>query len=190
MEQNFAGSGLVTDELADVLVRVGEGDREAFRELYERTQKRVHSVVRRVLIDPEFSQDTAQEVYLQVWKSASRFNPAAGSPLAWLVTIAHRRAVDKVRYEQSHKDRQARYGASALSTDRDQVADSVAVNLEKAAVTRSLASLSRIQHEAIHLAFYDGLTYAQIAVSLNVPLPTIKSRIRDGLRHLRTDLAD
>lgn len=190
MEQDCIDSDTERDELSEVLVRVGEGDHEAFRQLYEQTIKRVYSVVRRILIDPEFSHDTAQEVYLQVWQSAERFNPAAGSPLAWLITIAHRRAVDKVRHEQSFKDRQDRHGASSHFVAHDQVAETVAGTLEKEAVTTSLASLSRIQRESIHLAFYGGLTYAEIAASLNVPLPTIKSRIRDGLRHLRNDLAD
>jgi len=156
--------------------------------LYEQTSKRVYGLARRVLIDPELSEDATQEVYLQVWNTADRFNPAMGSPMAWLMTLAHRRAVDKVRSEQSATDREARYGAATQSIDHDDVVDTVTQRLEAESVVRCLDTLTETQQESVKMAYYGGLTYREVAEKLGVAVPTIKSRIRDGLLRLKTCL--
>ena len=159
-----------------------------FAEFYQLTSRRVFGMARRVLIDPELSEDTTQEVFLQVWQNAAKFNPDAGSPLSWLMTISHRRAVDKVRSSQSSTDREARYGASSQDIDHDSVSDEVGSRLEAEAVVRCLETLTDTQQESVRLAYYGGLTYREVAERLNAAVPTIKSRIRDGLIRLKTCL--
>ncbi len=174
--------------LTDLLQRVARQDRSAFELFYEQTKRRVYGLVRRVLVDPELSEDATQEVYLQVWNTADRFDPALGSPMAWLMTLAHRRAVDKVRSEQSATDREARYGAATQTVDHDDVVDTVTQRLEAQSVVECLGTLTGTQQESVRMAYYGGLTYREVAEKLGVAVPTIKSRIRDGLLRLKTCL--
>lgn len=192
---NFEAPAAVSDSPADLsqrlsglLARIAGGDQAAFAEFYQLTSRRVFGMARRVLIDPELSEDTTQEVFLQVWQNAAKFNPDAGSPLSWLMTIAHRRAVDRVRSSQSATDREAKYGASSQDVDHDSVADEVDTKLEAEAVVRCLETLTDTQQESVRLAYYGGLTYREVAERLNAAVPTIKSRIRDGLIRLKTCL--
>lgn len=178
----------VNRRLGTLLDQIAQGDQAAFAEFYQLTSRRVFGMARRVLIDTELSEDTTQEVFLQVWQNASKFNPDAGSPLAWLMTISHRRAVDKVRSSQSSTDREARYGASSQEIDHDSVSDEVDSRLEAEAVVRCLETLTDTQQESVRLAYYGGLTYREVAEKLNAAVPTIKSRIRDGLIRLKTCL--
>ena len=171
--------------LQTLLAGIAGGSRDDFEQFYALTSRRVYGLARRVLIDAELSQDTTQEVYLQVWTSASRFDPAVGSPLAWLLTLAHRRAVDRVRSEQSSANREARFGAAMQEPDYDNVADTVAQRLDAEAVVQCLESLTDTQRESVRLAYYGGLTYREVAEKLNAAVPTIKSRIRDGLIRLK-----
>lgn len=175
-------------DLAALLARIARQDQSAFAEFYAQTSRRVYGLARRVLIDSELSEDTTQEVYLQVWNTADRFNPEAGSPMAWLMTLAHRRAVDRVRSEQSSTEREARYGAAMQVKDHDDVVDTVTQRLEAEAVVRCLETLTQTQQESVRLAYYGGLTYREVAEQLGVAVPTIKSRIRDGLIRLKTCL--
>lgn len=175
-------------DLAGLLQRIAQQDESAFAEFYALTSRRVYGLARRVLIDPELSEDTTQEVYLQVWNMADRFNAEAGSPLAWLMTLAHRRAVDRVRSEQSSTNREARYGAAMQVKDHDDVVDTVTQRLEAEAVVQCLKTLTPTQQESVRLAYYGGLTYREVAEKLDVAVPTIKSRIRDGLIRLKTCL--
>lgn len=178
----------VNHRLGVLLDQIAGGSQSAFAEFYELTSRRVFGMARRVLIDPELSEDTTQEVFLQVWQNAAKFDAAAGSPLAWLMTISHRRAVDKVRSTQSASDREARYGASSQDIDHDSVSDEVGGRLEAEAVVRCLETLTDTQQESVRLAYYGGLTYREVAEKLNAAVPTIKSRIRDGLIRLKTCL--
>lgn len=174
--------------LEALLAGIAGGNRDDFERFYALTSRRVYGLARRVLIDAELSEDTTQEVYLQVWTNASRFDPAVGSPLAWLLTLAHRRAVDRVRSEQSSANREARFGAAMQEPDYDNVADTVAQRLDAEAVVQCLDSLTETQRESVRLAYYGGLTYREVAEKLNAAVPTIKSRIRDGLIRLKNCL--
>jgi RNA polymerase sigma-70 factor (ECF subfamily) len=178
----------VSQRLAGLLGRIAQGDQAAFAEFYKLTSRRVFGMARRVLVDPELSEDATQEAFLQVWQNATKFNPEAGSPLSWLMTISHRRAVDKVRSTQSSTDREARYGASTQEIDHDSVSDEVGSRLEAEAVVLCLEKLTDTQQESVRLAYYGGLTYREVAERLNAAVPTIKSRIRDGLIRLKTCL--
>lgn len=175
----------VTADLDALLRRVAEQDVEAFAAFYDHTRARVFGLVVRVLRDPGYSEETTQDVYLQVWRNAATYNPAAGTPLAWLMTLAHRRAVDRVRSEQSSTQRESRYGAANVELPADRVAEAVIQLDEQRQVTECLASLTDPQRECIQLAYYEGLTYVQVSERLSANLATIKSRMRDGIRGLR-----
>ena len=175
----------VTADLDALLRRVAQDDVDAFAEFYDLTRARVFGLVLRVLRDPGYSEETTQDVYLQVWRNAATFNPAAGTPLAWLMTLAHRRAVDRVRSEQSASQRESRYGAANVELPADRVAEAVIQLDEQRQVTDCLASLTDPQRECIRLAYYEGLTYVQVSERLSANLATIKSRMRDGIRGLR-----
>ncbi|HLS78334.1 MAG TPA: ECF RNA polymerase sigma factor SigK [Nocardia sp.] len=185
-----AVSARVTEslELAALLRRCGQGDQTAFAELYDRTSSRVFGLVLRVLQDPGYAEETTQEVYLQIWRTAANFDPTRGSAMTWLMTLAHRRAVDRVRAEQAHTLREAAYGARAGDDEFDEVVEEVERRAEQRAVLAGLADLTETQREAISLAYYGGRTYAEVAAHLGVGLPTVKSRIRDGLTRLKKSL--
>jgi RNA polymerase sigma-70 factor, ECF subfamily len=175
----------VTDDLDALLRRVAQRDVEAFAAFYDDTRARVFGLVTRVLRDPGYSEETTQDVYLQVWRNAGNYNPAAGTPLAWLMTLAHRRAVDRVRSEQAATQRESRYGAANVDLPADRVAEAVISNDERRQVTMCLDSLTDAQRECIQLAYYEGLTYVQVSERLTANLATIKSRMRDAIRGLR-----
>ncbi len=190
--ETTAGSPVRTGDgqeaLADLIRSTADGDQQAFAELYRLTSRRVYGMARRVLIDAELAQDAAQEVYLQIWQNAAKFDAASGSPLAWLMTIAHRRAVDKVRSAQSSADREAKYGATSQSIEHDEVADAVSDRIDAESVVKCLATLTDTQQESVKLAYYGGLTYREVAEKLGAAVPTVKSRIRDGLLRLKSCL--
>jgi RNA polymerase sigma-70 factor (ECF subfamily) len=174
-----------TGDLDAMLRRVARGDREAFAKFYDSTRARVFGLVLRVLRDPGYAEETAQDVFIQVWRTAAGYDARQGSALAWLMTLAHRRAVDRVRAEQSASRRDARYGATNVETAADVVADAAILRDEQRQVADCLGALSDLQRQAIEMAYYDGLTYVQVSERLSTSLGTIKSRMRDGLRSLR-----
>ncbi len=178
----------VTADLDVLLRRVARHDADAFAALYDATRSRVFGLVTRVLRDRGYSEETTQEVYLQVWRSADTYDPALGTALSWLMTLAHRRAVDRVRSEQAAGMRESRYGAASAEPAADIVSDAVIVSDEQRRVAACLDGLTDRQRECIQLAYYDGLTYPQVSERLSANLATVKSRMRDGLRALRNCL--
>jgi RNA polymerase sigma-70 factor (ECF subfamily) len=170
-----------TEQLGALVRRMADRDEAAFTEFYDATNTRVYGLILRILRNSAYSEETMQDIYLEVWNTAHRFDASRGSAMAWLVTLAHRRTVDRVRSEQSSRDRDAVYHARSGSPDHDTVAESVAERLEAEAVTRCLETLTPKQREALDLAYYRGLTYREVADQLGTALPTMKSRIRDGL---------
>lgn len=169
--------------LADLLTAVGSGDRAAFAALFDRTAAIVYGTVLRVLRDPAQSEEVAQEAYLEVWRTAARFDPRRGSAVAWVSTIAHHRAVDRVRAERATIERERRVLPAAVAYD--QVVESAHANLEHERVRRCLSALTDLQREAVVLAYYGGYTYREVAMLLDVPTGTLKTRMRDGLIRLR-----
>jgi len=171
---------------ADALLRaVARGDEAAFAQLYDLVAARVYGLARRLLRDPAQAEEVAQEVLVEVWRTASRFDASRGSATAWIFTIAHRRAVDRVRSEQAGADRVRKLAATSAETPYDEVVDQVTAHLEQQQVRRCLGGLTELQREAITLAYYGGHTYREVAALLNTALPTIKTRMRDGLIRLR-----
>jgi RNA polymerase sigma-70 factor, ECF subfamily len=175
-----AGPG---DELALLLTRVARGDQPAYEALYDATAGRVLGIVRTIVRDPAQSEEVAQEVLLDVWRSASRFDPALGSAAAWVTMLAHRRAVDRVRSEQKAAAREMRTASADIAYD--EVAEAVETRLERERVRRCLGSLTPLQRESVTLAYYSGYTYREVAALLGVAVGTVKTRMRDGLIRLR-----
>ena len=171
-------------DLIGLLARVARGDHRAFELVYGELAGPVYGVVRQVLRDPAQSEEIAQEALLEIWRTASRFDPAKGSPAAWALTIAHRRAVDRVRSENSSARREERAAAN-LTGEYDDVAEVVAATLDRQRVRRCLDGLTELQRESIKLAYYGGYSYPQVAQLLGVALGTVKTRIRDGLIRMR-----
>jgi RNA polymerase sigma-70 factor (ECF subfamily) len=177
-----------TADLAVLLRAVGEGDQEAFARLYDLTAPRVFGLVLRVLRDRAQAEEVTQEVYMQVWRAASDYDPERGSPLAWLLTVAHRRAVDRVRSAQSQSKREVVYESRATQRPVDTTSETVHERLEAGRVRVAVDALSPAQRTAIELAYFGGLTHREVAEQLGVPLGTAKTRIRDGLGRLRRQL--
>ncbi len=166
-----------------LMERVQHGDEAAFAELYDVLSAVVFGTVKRVLRDPAMSEEVAQEVFVELWRTAARFDPARATVSTWAVTLARRRAVDRVRREQSQRDRIER---SALRRDGEVEAtdDLVLASLDAQRVARALAELPDDQRQVIEMAFLDGDSHAAIAERLDLPLGTVKGRVRGGLRKL------
>jgi RNA polymerase sigma-70 factor (ECF subfamily) len=170
-------------DLAGLLARVARGDQAAFATVYDRAAAQVFGMVLRVVRDPAQSEEVAQEVMLEVWRTAARFDPHRGSATAWLMTLAHRRAVDRVRSGLAAAQREAR--AAVAEIDYDVVAEAVETRLDAQRVRRCLDSLTDLQRESVTLAYYGGYTYREVAGLLGVAVGTVKTRMRDGLIRLR-----
>ena len=176
-------------EIDNLLRAVARGDDAAFTRLYDLLAPRVFGLARRVLRDPAQAEEMAQEVLVEVWRTASRFDSQRGSGLSWVLTIAHRRTVDRVRSEQAASDRLQKVAAASVQVPYDEVADQVGSRLERQQVRRCLDGLTELQRQAITLAYYGGHTYREVATLLDAALPTVKTRMRDGLIRLRDCLS-
>ncbi|WP_254052283.1 ECF RNA polymerase sigma factor SigK [Aeromicrobium sp. A1-2] len=171
-------------DLSDLLVRVARGDESAFASLYDALGASVYGLARRVVRDPSRAEEISQEVFIQVWQSAVKFDPARGSAKSWILTLAHRRAVDAVRHDQAATNRENKYDWSN-GPDYDEVEETVTISLEHEQVRRCMDGLTELQREAVTLAFYQGYTYAEVADTLKANPATIKTRMRDGIVRLR-----
>jgi RNA polymerase sigma-70 factor, ECF subfamily len=169
----------------DQLLRlVAVGDQQAFELLYRQLARPAYGVIRRVLRDPAQSEEVTQEVMLEVWRTATRFDPAMSGAATWVLTIAHRRAIDRVRTEVAAAEREQKT-AWADAGPGDEVADLVETTLDRDRVRRCLGDLTEVQRQSITLAYYGGYTYRQVAMLVDATLAAIKSRIRDGLSRMR-----
>ncbi|MGJ5750470.1 sigma-70 family RNA polymerase sigma factor [Streptomyces puniciscabiei] len=169
----------------ELLVLVADGDQRAFEELYALVSGPVYGLVRRVVRDLAQSEEVAQEVLLETWRSAARYDPGRGSALSWILTLAHRRAVDRVRSARAAGEREQREALRAGEPAFDQVAEEVEAGMEREWVRRCLRRLTDLQRQSVTLAYYDGYTYREVAERLSLPLGTVKTRMRDGLTRLR-----
>jgi len=172
----------------DLLARVATGDQPAFSDLYDVLSGRVLGLVTRLLKDRAQSEEVTQEVFLEVWQQATRFDRKRGTAASWVLTMAHRRAVDRVRASQSSHDRDTKIGIRDLEAGFDQVSESVEIRIEHERVSRALGKLTEFQRQAVQLAYYGGYSHSEMAERLGVPIGTVKTRLRDGMIRLRDEM--
>ena len=149
------------------------------------SSSRVHGLAVRVVRDPAQAEEVAQEAFLEIWRNSGRFDPDQGSPLGWLLTIVHRKAVDRVRSAEASTRRDTTYHQHNQPVDHDSTAEAAQASLEARRVRGALQSLTPIQREALELAYFGGYTHTEVATMLDLPVGTAKTRIRDGLIRLR-----
>ena len=183
-----AGSSTRGADLADLLRRSSRGDEAAFAALYDSTAARLFGLVLRIVRDHAMSEEVTQEVYLDVWRQSARFDPDRGSPMSWLMTIAHRTAVDRVRASEASRRRDDAHAATSQDVEFDTTAEAAQASLEAQRVRRALTTLTDAQRSAVELAYLGGYTHTEVARLLDLPLGTAKTRIRDGLIRLRDTL--
>jgi len=172
-------------DLAELLKACGKGDEAAFAQLYDATAPRVVGLAVRVVRDPAQAEEVAQEAFLDIWKTSGRFDPGKGSPLGWLLTIVHRKAVDRVRSAEASTRRDTSYHQQNQPVEHDSTAEAATASLEARRVRGALRSLTPVQREALELAYFGGYTHTEVATMLELPVGTAKTRIRDGLIRLR-----
>lgn len=172
------------------LERMARGDQTALAELYDRHARPVYSLALRILQDAADAEDAVQEVFAQAWRQASQYDATRGAVGAWLLTVARSRAIDRLRAKRVRPD------VSGAAPPRDvldpaALQDAKLVSAEQVARVRAaLAELPVLQRVALELAYYEGLTHAEIAARLEQPLGTVKTRIRLAMLKLRDALAE
>lgn len=177
--------GAAQSALADLLRRSAKGEQDAFSQLYDAVGSRVYGLAVRVVRDPAQAEEVAQEAFLEVWRTAGRFDAAKGSPMAWILTIVHRKAVDRVRSAEASTRRDTQYHQHNQPVAHDATAEAAHASLEARRVRAALQSLTPVQREALELAYFGGYTHTEVASLLDLPVGTAKTRIRDGLIRLR-----
>jgi RNA polymerase sigma-70 factor (ECF subfamily) len=175
-------------DLAGLLRAAARGDERAFADLYDATASRIYGLVLRVVRDPAQSEEVTQEAFLEIWRSSARFDPALGSAMSWMMTIAHRKSVDRVRSAEAASRRDETYEATTRERAYDLTAEQAERNLDSQRVRSALESLTETQRGAVQLAYFGGYTHTEVAALLGIPLGTAKTRIRDGLIRLRDTL--
>jgi RNA polymerase sigma-70 factor (ECF subfamily) len=180
-----APAAVAEDSVEDVLARVGAGDRSAFSELYRAYAARVFGLASHLMRDPSQAEEVTQEVFLEVWRRASRFNPARGSGTAWILTLAHSRSVDRVRKAQAAHERDGNSSVGDLRPDVHTVIEDLSARLGAVEFPHCLQSLTPLQRGCIVLAYFGGQSTSQVAAAIAAPVPTVKTGIRDGLVRLR-----
>jgi RNA polymerase sigma-70 factor (ECF subfamily) len=171
-----------------LLARIAGGDQEAFGALYDDISPRVFGLIRRLLVDYSQSEEVTQEVFLEIWQSASHYEPSKGGASTWILTMAHRRAVDRIRASQSSRDRDVRIGIRDYVAEYDNVSETVEVSIENERVKEAMSQLTELQRQAVTLAYYGGYSHSEVATLLSVPIGTVKTRLRDGMIRLRDEL--
>lgn len=173
------------DPASALLSRIAGGDPSAFADLYDLLSSRVFGLILRVLVNRSQSEEVLQEVFLEIWQTASHFAADRGRGRTWILTIAHRRAVDRVRASQASADRDVRAGVRDLDVAHDSVAEQAELSIDAERVVDALSALPEAQREALVLAYYGGYSQSEIATITGSPLGTVKTRMRDGLTRLR-----
>jgi RNA polymerase sigma-70 factor (ECF subfamily) len=171
-----------------LLARIAEGDQTAFGALYDEISPRVFGLIRRLLVDHSQSEEVTQEVFLEIWQNASRYEPTKGGASTWILTMAHRRAVDRIRSSQAGRDRDVKIGIRDFVSDYDNVSETVETTIEHERVKKAMAQLTELQRQAVSLAYYGGYSHSEVATMLSVPIGTVKTRLRDGMIRLRDEL--
>ena len=178
-------SGGDARRLADLLGKAALGDQAAFATFYDATSARAYGLAVRVVRNPAHAEEVTQEAYLDAWRSSARYDAERGSAVGWLLTIVHRKAVDRVRSVEAATSRDETWNRETAPTDHDQTAEAAHSSLDAARVRSAVATLTDVQRRAVELTYFGGYTHTEVAALLDVPLGTAKTRIRDGLIRLR-----
>ncbi|MGH2719751.1 MAG: sigma-70 family RNA polymerase sigma factor [Actinomycetota bacterium] len=176
------------DEDWVVLRKVAQGDQAAFASLYDRYGAAALGLAIKICSDRALAEDVVQEAFLSIWQRASRFDPERGSVPSYLFATVHNKAVDAIRHEESIRRREL--GELPADPGAETVVEAAWLGVRRSAVRQAVARLSAAQREALELAYFEGLTYREVADKLEIPLGTAKTRLRDGMIRLRTLLAD
>jgi RNA polymerase sigma-70 factor (ECF subfamily) len=177
--------GSQAGDLAQLLKLSGRGDEAAFARLYDATSARAYGLAVRVIRDPSQAEEVTQEAFLEIWRTASRFDAGKGSAVSWVLTIIHRKAVDRVRSAQASTRRDTTYHQGSQVVEHDSTAEAAYASMEARRVRQAMDSLTEVQREALELAYFKGYTHTEVASMLDLPVGTAKTRIRDGLIRLR-----
>ncbi|WP_372727778.1 ECF RNA polymerase sigma factor SigK [Nocardioides sp.] len=172
-------------DLGELLRASGRGDEAAFARLYDATSSRIFGLALRVVRDPAQTEEVCQEAFLEIWRTSARYDPAKGSALAWMFTLVHRKAVDRVRSAEASTRRDTTYHSKNQPVEHDTTAEAVQASFEARRVRTALDTLTSVQREALELAYFGGYTHTEVASMLDLPVGTAKTRIRDGLIRLR-----
>lgn len=183
-EPTVSGAAPAPD-LAELLKRSGRGDEAAFAQLYDAMSARAYGLAVRVVRDPSQSEEVTQEAFLEIWRTASRFDRERGSAVSWILTLVHRKAVDRVRSAEASTRRDTAYHQGSTTIEHDSTAEAAQASMEARRVRQALGSLTEVQREALELAYFKGYTHTEVASMLDLPVGTAKTRIRDGLIRLR-----
>jgi RNA polymerase sigma-70 factor (ECF subfamily) len=187
-EANFDVESTAPPTKEELLGRVAQGDEAAFGDLYDQVAPRVLGLVKRLLVDHAQSEEVTQEIFLEIWQTATRYEAGRGGASTWIMTMAHRRAVDRIRSSQAGRDRDTKIGIRDLAVAYDHVAETVEVRIEHERVEKAMSRLTQLQRQAVSLAYYGGYSHSEVADMLHIPLGTVKTRLRDGLIRLRDEL--
>ena len=187
-ESNFDATSTAPPTKEELLGRVAQGDQAAFGALYDQVAPRVLGLVKRLLVDHAQSEEVTQEIFLEIWQTATRYESGRGGASTWIMTMAHRRAVDRIRSSQAGRDRDTKIGIRDLAVAYDHVAETVEVRIEHERVEKAMSRLTQLQRQAVSLAYYGGYSHSEVADMLHIPLGTVKTRLRDGLIRLRDEL--
>jgi RNA polymerase sigma-70 factor (ECF subfamily) len=179
----------VAEVEAGLLVSVADGDQAAFSELYDRMQPRVLGLAIRILRDAGHAEEVTQEVFLDVWQGARTYDPAKGSAAGWILRKTHSRSVDRVRSAQARKVREARIGLRDLLEPADDISETISLRIDSKRIERALGALPEAQRQAIALAHLGGYSHSEVSEILQIPVGTVKTRIRAGIGRLREEFA-
>lgn len=182
------GQAEPVDHIGTLLKRIAVGDRAAFSTLYDLMSARMFGLIRRVLVDRDHSEEVLQEVFLEVWRTADDFDADRGQGRSWLLTIAHRRAVDRVRAARASADREYRVGLRETGVAFDEVVEHTELAVDAQALTSALGRIPEAQREVLVLAYFGGYSQRELAALMGTPLGTVKTRMRDGLTRLRAEM--
>jgi RNA polymerase sigma-70 factor (ECF subfamily) len=182
------GTNVIEIEAA-LLENAALGDQRAFTELYDRMLPRVLGLAMRILRDAGQAEEVTQEVFLEVWQLAGRFDAGKGSAVGWILRKAHGRAVDRVRASQARSARDLKMGIRHLVEPAEDVAELVESLLDSERVGRALDKLPETQREAVTLSHLAGYSHSEVSEILHIPVGTVKTRIRAGIGRLRDELA-
>jgi RNA polymerase sigma-70 factor (ECF subfamily) len=172
----------------ELIARVAVGDQNAFSQLYDLVAPRVLGLIKRLLRDHAQSEEVTQEVFLEIWQTAPRFDSDKGAVASWILTMAHRRAVDRIRASQASRNRDTKIGIRDFDPQYDNVAETVEIRIEHEKVEKAMTQLTERQRQAVTLAYYGGYSHSEVATILELPVSTVKTRLRDGMMRLRDEL--